>query len=67
MSGQVRGEEFRFPVEIGWDERKRATARVAGSCLPVTIIAMADRAQLPLRALAVHTATQIHSPALARS
>jgi organic hydroperoxide reductase OsmC/OhrA len=85
MPPAVRHKEFRFPVEVVWDEARRTTARVdgkpplriatppefrgtdpdiwspedafvaaAGSCLAVTIVALAEREQLPLRELSVH-------------
>ncbi len=84
MPDQIRYKEFRFPVEVAWEEGRRTTAQVDGkqplriatppefrgtnpemwspedafvaaasSCLAVTILAMAERAQLPLHTLAV--------------
>ncbi len=84
MPTEVRHKEFRFPVEVVWDEGRRTTARVAGkaplriatppefrgtdpdiwspedafvaaagSCLAVTIVAVAEREQLPVRDLSV--------------
>jgi len=84
MASPVRHREFRFPVTVGWDGGRRATARVEGkdplpiatppefrgtdlalwspedafvaaaaSCLAVTIAALAEREQLPLRDLSI--------------
>jgi uncharacterized OsmC-like protein len=84
MASPIRYREFRFPVEIAWEDGKRTVARVdgkpplpiatppefrgtdphiwspedalvaaAGSCLAVTIAALAEREQLPLHSLSV--------------
>ncbi len=84
MATQVRYKEFRFPVDVAWDEGRRTTAKVSGkhhlriatppvfrgsdpelwspedtfvaaaaSCLAVTIYALAERDELPLRALSI--------------
>jgi peroxiredoxin-like protein len=84
MTAHVRPKEFRYPVAVGWDGGRRATARVAdkpplaiatppefrgsdpglwspedafvaaaGSCLAVTIAALAERDELTLHGLSV--------------
>ena len=84
MAPQVRHREFRFPVEVTWEDGRRTVARVdgkpplpivtppefrgtdphmwspedalvaaAGSCLAVTIAALAERDRLPLDGLSV--------------
>lgn len=84
MPTEIRHKEFRFPVQVVWNEGRRTTARVegkaplriatpaefrgtdpdlwspedafvaaAGSCLAVTIAALAERERLPMRGLSV--------------
>jgi organic hydroperoxide reductase OsmC/OhrA len=84
MPSNIRPKEFRFPVDVTWEQGRRATAHVAGkaplaiatppefrgddpdiwspedafvaaagSCLAVTIAALAEREQLPLHDLSV--------------
>jgi organic hydroperoxide reductase OsmC/OhrA len=84
MAANIRHREFRFPVEIAWDDGRRTTARVAGkralriatppefkgsdpdlwspedafvaaagSCLAVTVAALAEREELPMDNLSV--------------